>query len=83
MIGVVTEDVVDLSSPGDNITITDSVASVQSEVDFLTEAGVNIIILLSHSSYETDKMIAANTTGVDVIVGGHYTVFLSIISVRA
>ena len=66
MIGVVTEDVVDLSSPGDNIIFTDSVAAVQSEVDFLTEAGVNIIILLSHSSYEVDKMIAANTTGVDV-----------------
>ena len=83
LIGVVTEDVVDLSSPGDNITITDTVAAVQAEVDFLTEAGVNIIILLSHSSYETDKMIAANTTGVDVIVGGHDNAYLSNISDRA
>lgn len=83
LIGVVTEDVVDLSSPGDNIIFTDSVAAVQAEVDFLTEAGVNIIILLSHSSYEVDKMIAANTTGVDVIVGGHDNAYLSNVSDRA
>ena len=83
LIGVVTEDVVDLSSPGDNIIFTDAVAAVQSEVDFLTEAGVNIIILLSHSSYEVDKMIAANTTGVDVIVGGHDNAYLSNVSDRA
>jgi len=83
LIGVVTEDVVEISSPGDNIIFTDAVAAVQSEVDFLTEAGVNKIILLSHSSYEIDKMIAANTTGVDVIVGGHDNAYLSNISDRA
>jgi len=83
LIGVVTEDVVEISSPGDNIEFTDAVAAVQSEVDFLTEAGVNKIILLSHSSYEIDKMIAANTTGVDVIVGGHDNTYLSNISDRA
>jgi len=83
LIGVVTEDVVEISSPGDNIIFTDAVAAVQSEVDFLTEAGVNKIILLSHSSYEIDKMIAANTTGVDVIVGGHDNTYLSNVSDRA
>ena len=83
LIGVVTEEVVDISAPGDNIIFTDAVAAVQSEVDFLTEAGVNKIILLSHSSYEIDKMIAANTTGVDVIVGGHDNAYLSNISDRA
>jgi len=83
LIGVVTEDVVEISSPGDNIIFTDAVAAVQSEVDFLTEAGVNKIILLSHSSYEIDKMIAANTTGVDVIVGVHDNAYLSNISDRA
>ena len=83
LIGVVTEEVVDISSPGDNIIFTDAVAAVQSEVRFLTEAGVNKIILLSHSSYEIDKMIAANTTGVDVIVGGHDNTYLSNVSDRA
>jgi len=83
LIGINTEKTAELSSPGDNVIFTDAVAAVQAEVDFLTEAGVNKIILMSHSSYEIDKMIAANTTGVDVIVGGHDNAYLSNISDRA
>ena len=83
LIGINTVDTAELSSPGENVIFTDAVAAVQSEVDFLTEAGVNIIILLSHSSYGIDKMIAANTTGVDVIVGGHDNTYLSNVSDRA
>ena len=83
LIGINTVDTAELSSPGENVIFTDAVAAVQSEVDFLTEAGVNIIILLSHSSYRVDKMIAANTTGVDVIVGGHDNTLLSNLSDRA
>jgi len=83
LIGLVTEDVVDISSPGDNIIFTDAITAVQAEVDSLTAAGVGIIILMSHSSYEIDKEIAANTTGVDVIVGGHDNAYLSNVSDRA
>jgi len=83
LIGINTEDTAELSSPGDNVIFTDAVAAVQAEVDFLTEAGVNKIILMSHSSYAIDKMIAANTTGVDVIVGGHDNAYLSNVSDRA
>jgi len=83
MIGINTEKTAELSSPGDNVIFTDAVAAVQAEVDFLTEAGVNKIILMSHSSYAIDKMIAANTTGVDVIVGGHDNAYLSNVSDRA
>jgi len=83
LIGINTEKTAELSSPGDNVIFTDAVAAVQAEVDFLTEAGVNKIILMSHSSYEIDKMIAANTTGVDVIVGGHDNTYLSNVSDRA
>ncbi len=83
LIGVVTEDVVDISSPGDNIIFLDAISAVQAEVDSLTASGVNIIVVLSHSSYEIDKEIAANTTGVDVIVGGHDNAYLSNISDNA
>ena len=83
LIGLVTEDVVDISSPGDNIIFTDAITAAQAEVDSLTAAGVGIIILMSHSSYEIDKEIAANTTGIDVIVGGHDNAYLSNISDRA
>jgi 5'-nucleotidase len=83
LIGVVTEDVKDLSSPGDNIIFTDAINAVQSEVRVLKAKGVNKIILLSHSSYAIDKEIAANTDGVDVIVGGHDNALLSNTNKRA
>ena len=56
---------------------TDPVGAVQAEVDKLTEMGVNKIIVLSHSGYLVDQRVAAETTGVDVIVGGHDNTLLS------
>jgi 5'-nucleotidase len=38
---------------------------------------VNKIIVLSHSGYSVDQKVAAETTGVDVIVGGHTNTLLS------
>jgi 5'-nucleotidase len=77
LIGLTPVDNPDLSSPGPNIVFTDPVGAVQAEVDALTDAGVNKIILLSHSGIEVDKRVAAETTGVDVIVGGHSHTLLS------
>ncbi|HCI99876.1 MAG TPA: multifunctional 2',3'-cyclic-nucleotide 2'-phosphodiesterase/5'-nucleotidase/3'-nucleotidase, partial [Sulfitobacter sp.] len=77
LIGLTTEDTHELSSPGDNVVFTDSVAAVQGEVDLLTAQGINKIIVLSHSGYGVDQMVAENTTGVDVIVGGHTNTLLS------
>ncbi|WP_199252692.1 bifunctional metallophosphatase/5'-nucleotidase [Chachezhania sediminis] len=71
LIGLTPEDTDELASPGPNITFSDPVAAVQGEVDKLTAEGVNKIIVLSHSGYNVDKEVAAGTTGVDVIVGGH------------
>ena len=45
--------------------------------------GVNKIIVLSHSGYLVDQAVAANTTGVDVIVGGHSNTLLSNTNERA
>lgn len=67
----------ELASPGPNIAFTDPSPAVQAEVDRLEAQGVNKIILLSHSGYATDNVIALNTTGVDVIVGGHSNTLLS------
>lgn len=77
LIGLTPQDNDDLASPGPNITFSDPVAAVQSEVDALTAQGVNKIIVLSHSGYALDRRIAAETTGVDVIVGGHSNSLLS------
>ncbi|SFT81339.1 bifunctional metallophosphatase/5'-nucleotidase [Sedimentitalea nanhaiensis] len=77
LIGLTPEDTGDLAAPGPNITFSDPVAAVQAEVDRLTAEGVNKIIVLSHSGYAVDKRVAAETTGVDVIVGGHSNTLLS------
>jgi len=76
LIGLTPENTAELASPGDNITFSDPVAAVQAEVDRLTAEGVNKIIVLSHSGYGVDQHVAENTTGVDVIVGGHSNTLL-------
>ena len=83
LIGLTPENTPELASPGDNIIFTDAINAVQGEVDRLTEMGVNKIIVLSHSGYGVDLDVAANTTGVDVIVGGHSNTLLSNTSDRA
>ena len=77
LIGISPVDTDELSSPGRNISFSDPVAPVQKQVDRLTAQGINKIILLSHSGYTVDKRVAAQTTGVDVIVGGHDNSLLS------
>ena len=76
MIGLTPENTDELASPGPNVSFTAPIAAVQGEVDKLTAMGVNKIIVLSHSGYGVDQAIAAGTTGVDVIVGGHSNTLL-------
>ena len=82
-VGLTPMDTHELASPGENISFSDPVAAVQSEVDALSAKGINKIIVLSHSGYRVDQHVAANTTGVDVIVGGHSNTYLSNVSDRA
>lgn len=83
LIGLTPQDTDELASPGPNVIFTDPVGAVQQEVDALTAAGVTKIIVLSHSGYHVDKRVAAETAGVDVIVGGHTNTYLSNTSDRA
>ena len=48
-----------------------TIQDIQKEVDKLLKQGVDKIILISHSGYSTDKQIAQQTSGIDVIIGGH------------
>src|SRR5690606_4102864 len=77
LIGLTPLDTPELASPGPNVVFTDPVQAVQGEVDRLTAEGVNKIILLSHSGMPVDTRVAEETTGVDVIVGGHDNTLLS------
>jgi len=77
LIGLTTEDTAELASPGPNVIFTDSVEAVQGEVNQLTADGVDRIIVLSHSGFRVDQVVAAAVDGIDVIVGGHSNTFLS------
>ena len=83
LIGLTPEDTDELASPGPNVSFSEPIAAVQGEVDLLTAAGVNKIIVLSHSGYSVDLAVAEGTTGVDVIVGGHSNTLLSNVNDRA
>ncbi|MEL7460749.1 MAG: bifunctional metallophosphatase/5'-nucleotidase [Pseudomonadota bacterium] len=77
IIGVTPVNNDELSSPGDNIVFTDPSPAIQAEIDALEADGVNKIILLSHSGYATDLVIAIQTLGLDLIIGGHSNTLLS------
>ncbi|MEL7345641.1 MAG: bifunctional metallophosphatase/5'-nucleotidase [Pseudomonadota bacterium] len=77
LIGVTPINNGEISTPGPNITFTDPSAAIQGEIDALEADGVDKIILLSHSGYATDLVIAMNTDGLDLIVGGHSNTLLS------
>lgn len=49
----------------------ETIADIQKEVNKLQQHGINKIILLSHLGYTIDKIVANQTQGIDVILGGH------------
>lgn len=71
--------------PADNwkgMTYQDPVQAAQKQADALRKEGCDIVICLSHLGYEyktdqvSDKVLAASTSGIDVIIGGHTHTFL-------
>jgi 5'-nucleotidase len=77
IVGGLTNDVVDISSPGPNITIEDDVKAMTAEVEKLKGEGVNKIIALTHIGYGRERDVIAKIPGVDVVVGGHSHSLLS------
>ncbi len=55
----------------DDVVVWDQIAEIEKDVQALKEKKVTIIILLSHSGYDQDKIIAQRVKGIDLIVGGH------------
>lgn len=64
------------------LVYNDPIAAVQREVDVLRKKGCDLVICLSHLGYEyandkvSDHVLAENTSGIDVIIGGHTHTFL-------
>jgi 5'-nucleotidase / UDP-sugar diphosphatase len=71
VIGVVVDELVNVSSPSAATVVLPVLETVQGVIDLLEEQGVNRIIILSHIGYEGDLALAAGLSGADIIVGGH------------
>ena len=71
IIGLLTDDTTHKSNPSDDLVFSNDYAAItQQYVDELTARGVNKIILLTHMGVGLDSIVAAEVTGVDIIVGG-------------
>nr|XP_033793675.1 5'-nucleotidase isoform X2 [Geotrypetes seraphini] len=76
IIGYTSKETPFLSSTGPHLLFEDEILALQPQVDKLSTLGVNKIIALGHSGFETDKQIAQKVKGVDVVIGGHTNTFL-------
>ncbi|RUM23672.1 LysM peptidoglycan-binding domain-containing protein [Rhizobium vallis] len=77
IVGAVTNDTPELSSPGPNVKISDDVQSITTAVQDLKGQGVNKIIALTHVGYPRDLALIAKIPDVDIVVGGHSHSLLS------
>ncbi|MBO6718635.1 MAG: 5'-nucleotidase C-terminal domain-containing protein [Rhizobiaceae bacterium] len=77
IVGAVANDTADLSSPGENVSIEEDVASITEQVKALAREGVGTVIALTHVGYPRDLAAIAKIPGVDVVVGGHSNTLLS------
>lgn len=77
ILGYTLEDVVNISKPGSKVVSRYAKESVVAALKQLEKRNVNKIIALSHVGFESDKEIASQVEGIDVIVGGHTHTLLS------
>lgn len=71
LVGAITPDVINISSPGPNISLKDLTASVQAAVDGLTAQHINKILLITHVGYREEMDLASHLHNVAAIIGGH------------
>lgn len=71
IIGVITPDTADISSPGSTVKFTDPADAVRKSIKKLKNKGVSRIFVLSHLGLDEDKVLASKVEGIDVIIGGH------------
>ena len=77
IIGAVTNDTPESSSPGPHVTITDDATAIKAAANQLKAQGVDTIIALTHVGYARDLAVIAKIPGIDVVVGGHSHTLLS------
>ena len=77
IVGGLTNDVVDISSPVRTLRSRTTSKRMTAEVEKLKAAGVNKIIALTHIGYPRERDVIAKIPGVDVVIGGHSHSLLS------
>ncbi|XP_034952446.1 protein 5NUC-like [Chelonus insularis] len=75
IIGYLTPETKSISNAG-NVIFLDEIEPIRQEVKKLQAQGVDILIALGHSGFSTDKRIAAEVDGLDLVIGGHTNTFL-------
>ena len=78
IIGLTSPETAILSKPSKTLVFEDDLIGIaQQQVDAMTAAGVNKIILLTHIGYGADLEVAQAVSGVDVVIGGDSNTLLS------
>ncbi|MEZ8025199.1 bifunctional UDP-sugar hydrolase/5'-nucleotidase [Vibrio sp. 1F255] len=60
-----------IANPDIDTPFENALETAKGTIEQIHQAGINKIVLLSHLGYEADLELAANVTGIGVIVGGH------------
>jgi 2',3'-cyclic-nucleotide 2'-phosphodiesterase/3'-nucleotidase/5'-nucleotidase len=71
ILGLLTQETLEIASPGENIVIDDPVAAAGEAVAQLQEQGITKIIALTHQGWQDDLELAAAVEGIDIIIGAH------------
>lgn len=72
VIGVTTETTSGISNPDEGTKFTDAIAAVQRSIDEIrSTTNITRIAAITHIGYEEDKRLAEETTGLQLIMGGH------------
>jgi 5'-nucleotidase / UDP-sugar diphosphatase len=71
ILGAVTPDTPEISSPGPTVSFGDPAAYLRNAVEDVEADGVSKVIVLSHVGTLADESLAAAVPGLDAIVGGH------------
>ena len=72
VIGVTTETTPSISSPGEGTTFSNATQAVQRTIDHIyNTTNITRIAALTHIGYDEDQILAASTTGLYLIIGGH------------
>ncbi|KAI9227520.1 MAG: Metallo-dependent phosphatase-like protein [Piptocephalis tieghemiana] len=77
VIGFITNTTGYISNSGPDITFPDAIPIVQQHINDIRDLGYQRIIAVSHNGYKEDQYVASQTSGLDLIVGGHSHTYLS------